>query len=164
MPLKPRLDALRREVGKLLAGAPWQGQGAGWLAVWRFDDLVSFVEGAVPRDAPCRHAVALAFVVQKEAERLGITGEPALRAALDEHRAALERAANPPPGTSWQERELLEDALREAGVKAAGLILDAWGAPCGRLGEHPPGGRPPREGVALPPEWFAGTAAPEVAT
>jgi len=162
MPVKPKLAALRREVAKLLAGAPKAGQGAGWLALWRLEDWTALVEEALPADTPCRHYAAMCFVLEKEAERFNLAGNPEFAASLEELREAMERAANPPAETTWQEHNARQDAMREASVKPAMLILDAWGVPPGPLGEHPPGGRPPRGAVELTAEWFAGTAAAEV--
>ncbi|MBA4189796.1 MAG: hypothetical protein C0467_17580 [Planctomycetaceae bacterium] len=163
MPMKPKLAALRREVAKLLAGAPRAGQGAGWVALWRLQDWTALVEESLPPDTPCRHYAATCFVLEKEAARFGIAGDPEFVAALDELREAMERAANPPDGATWQERDALQDAMREASVKPAMLVLDAMGVPPGPLGAHPPGGRPPRESAEFPAEWFREPAA-EVAT
>lgn len=159
MPMKPKLAALRREVAKLLAGAPKSGQGAGWMALWRLEDWTALVEEALPADTPCRHYAATCFVLEKEAERFGISGNPEFVTALEELREAMERAANAPDGTTWQERQALEDAMREASVKPAMLVLDAMGIPTGPLGAHPPGGRPPRDSAEFPAEWFAAEVA-----
>ncbi len=165
MPMKPKLAALRREVAKLLAGAPKAGQGAGWLAMWKLDDWTALVEECLPADVPCRHYAALSFVLLKEAERFHIADNPEFIAALEELHEAMERAANPPDGTTWQERQVLQDEVREASVKPASLILDVWGVPSGPLGAHPPGGRPPRDSAELPAVWFAEpVTAPEGAT
>jgi hypothetical protein len=154
MSIKPKLAVLRRKVEKLLAAAPKAGQGSGWLALYRLDDLVSFVAEAIPPDVAYPRDVALGYVVLKESQRLGIAADPALVTALGELHSAIEVVVCPPVGAGWEERSLLEDAVRDASVKAAGLILSAWGVSPGPLGPPPPGGRPPRESLVLPP-WLA---------
>jgi hypothetical protein len=158
MPLKG-MASVKKQLGKLLAATPSHKQGKGWLLLWRFDDLVTFVREAMPSNAGLSSADATLFVCQKEAERLGIVNDPALIAALGELHDAIAALANAPsPGCAggakeWEQRNRAEDAVHSACGRAASIILGAWGAPPGPLGPHPPGGRP-REPVEVPPEWF----------
>lgn len=162
MPLKPKLTAIKKELAKLLTSAPVPGQGAGWLGLWRFIDITDAVKDVLPRYVECFSAVATAYVVGKEAERLGIASEPGLVSALTELRQWIAAASAPPAGLSWEERSTLHDIVRDASCKAAMVIIDAWGVPSGLIGPRPPGGRPPHERTVMP-AWFAelATAAPE---
>lgn len=157
MPLKPKLTALKKQVGKLIASAPRKGQGASWLAHWRLDDLTRLVAEAIPRenygyDVTCIHAVALAFVARKEAALAGMADNPELATALECLEKAIERCLNPPRGTDWQGREVLKQAVIAATGPVSEFVFQAvWQVPDDR--GYPPDGRPPRL-TELPVAWF----------
>lgn len=158
MALKSKLTALKKQVGKLVASVPRKGQGAGWLAHWRLDDVTKLVSEVVPRekyghDVTCIHAVAMAFVVQKEAALAGMADATELAAALDALNEAIDRSLNPPRGTNWQGREVLRQAVIAAiGPVGEFLFRAVWQVPDDH--SYPPGGRPPRL-EQLPAEWFS---------
>jgi hypothetical protein len=158
MALKPKLTALKRQVGKLVASAPRkQGQGAGWLARWRLDDLTTLVGEAISREQVhcdvCHRAIAAAIVVKKEAQRVGLADSPELTALLDTLEGAMDRHRHPPPGTDWREWDVLRRAVVVAQVEAELFLYRAvWLVPPDDR-SYPPGGRPPRL-RELPLEWY----------
>lgn len=157
MPLKPKLTALKKQVGKLIASAPRKGQGVFWLALWRLDDLTMLVAEAISResyshDVTCIHAVATAFVAQKEAALAGMADAPELVAALEGLDEAIDRCLNPPRGTDWKGREVLKQAVIAATGPVSEFVFQAvWRVPDDH--GYPPDGRPPRL-TELPAAWF----------
>lgn len=164
--LKPKLNAIKKELVKLSAKAPPPGAGTGadWLAIWRFLEFKEMVrEVFYPRVHYDRH-VAGYYVVLKEAESLGIASDPEVVSGLDKLRQLIDWASAPPRSLSWEEQRALEEMMGKAGSRAAVLILRAWGVLPGLMGPHPPGGRPRREELVLP-AWMAEVSvdAPEIA-
>lgn len=157
MPLRPRLNTLKKQVAKLIASAPRKGQGAFWLAIWRLDDLTKLVAEAIPwenygYDVTCVHAVAMAFIARKEAALAGMADAPELVAALKGLDDAIDRCLNPPRGTDWKGREVLKQAVIMSTGPVSEFVFQAvW-----RVSDdhgYPPDGRPPRL-TELPAAWF----------
>jgi hypothetical protein len=164
MPLKPKLAALRRQVGKMLAAAPASGQGRGWVAIWTWNDWIETLVPAFASEYPrtlCS-AMAAEYIAQRAAEHLGITAKPAFVAVQTELTDAIDLAVNAPSPrcawhkSQWQEHASIENRLHSAYGLVAAFVMEALGFPTG-LQSRPPGGYQPKE----LPEWLfpPGTAA-----
>lgn len=154
---KSKLAAVQRELAKLLRAEERSGQGADWLSVWRLHDIERRVTELLPREMPARRAVATALMVEKEAARLGVSG-PELADALTHLRRCIATLTHPPEWLTGGYPAAVVEMTTDAQAKARGIVLTAMGVPPGKLGPHPPGGRPNPEQTEMP-GWFGALAA-----
>src|SRR5262249_54442098 len=131
-----------------------------WLVVWAIDDAIQDIRETLDT-ANHRPGVAELIYLHHEAVCLGIDGRPNVHEVKDALMDAIVRASSPPPGTDWQGRQQLVDAVMEWACRVRILICREIVArlriPTQPLmGPHPACGRWPRGSCRKQlglPEW-----------